>query len=422
MKPKRVNHNQGSLLETRLSELLDPQNRLRLLADLIDWEELEGQLSIHFSNEKGAPGKPIRLVSGVLMLQHMTGLSDEQMAVGWVQNPYWQYFCGYDYLQWRFPMDPSSLSRWRKRLGEEGLEKILQATLKLALRIGIVKTNSYETVIVDTTVMEKNIAYPTDARLYYRSLQKLVREAKRHGIVLRQTYTFLSKQALRKTHQYAHARQMKRAKREMRRLRTYLGRVHRDIRRQIEKQKALQNSLMSLLKITNHILHQQKTDKDKIYSVHEPEVECISKGKAHKKYEFGCKTSIVLTHKEGLVLSMNAMHGKPYDGHTLEESLERAESQTGTTIKRGFVDKGYRGHSVENKEIYITGKRGLSRHYKNMLKRRQAIEPHIGHMKNDGKLDRNYLKGKLGDLINAVLCGIGHNLRLILNKMHLQAA
>lgn len=422
MKPKRVNHSQGSLLEARLSELLDPHNRLRLLADLIDWKELEGQLDSYFHSEKGAPGKPIRLVSGVLMLQHMTGLSDEQMAVGWIQNPYWQYFCGYDYLQWKFPMDPSSLSRWRQRLGEKGLEKILQATLKLALRVGIVKTNSFETVIVDTTVMEKNIAYPTDARLYYRSLQKLVKEAKRHDIALRQTYTFLSKQALRKTHQYAHARQMKRAKREMRRLHTYLGRVHRDIQRQIDKQKDLQNPLTSLLKITNHILYQQKTDKDKIYSVHEPEVECISKGKAHKKYEFGCKASIVLTHKEGFVLLMKAMHGKPYDGHTLEESLNRAENLTGTKVKRGFVDKGYRGHSVENKEIYISGKRGLSRHYKNMLKRRQAIEPHIGHMKNDGKLDRNYLKGKLGDLINAVLCGIGHNLRLILHKMSVQAA
>ena len=144
MKPKRVNHSQGSLLEARLSELLDPQNRLRLLADLIDWKELEGQLDCYFHSEKGAPGKPIRLVSGVLMLQHMTGLSDEQMAVGWIQNPYWQYFCGYDYLQWKFPMDPSSLSRWRQRLGEEGLERILQATLKLALRLTLRKNSSAE--------------------------------------------------------------------------------------------------------------------------------------------------------------------------------------------------------------------------------------------------------------------------------------
>jgi len=213
---------------------------------------------------------------------------------------------------------------------------------------------------------------------------------------------------------------MKKAKSEIRKLHTYLGRVYRDIERQIKRKPKCPNILKTLLHITKHVLSQRKADKDKIYSIHEPGVECISKGKTHKKYEFGCKTSIVLTHKEGFVLSMQALHGKPYDGHTLKMSLEQAEVCTGKRVKKGFVDRGYKGHQVENKEIYMSGERGLSRHYKNLLKRRQAIEPHIGHMKNDGKLNRNYLKGKFGDKIHAVLCGIGHNLRLIFHHLCLK--
>lgn len=415
MTPKKTNHSQNRLFQSRLSEILDPTNRLLLLADLTDWKELEESLSPYFNSERGAAAKPIRLVAGIFMLQHMSGLSDEQVMIGWVQNPYWQYFCGYDYMQWTFPLDPSSLSRWRKRLGKEGLEKILKATLRVALDLKIVKEESLVSVIVDTTVMAKNIAYPTDAKLYYKGIQLLVKEAKSEGLGLRQTYTFLSKKALRKAQQYAHARQMKRAKKELKRLKTYLGRVYRDIERQVEGK--AKKRLNPLLKITEKVLLQKREDKDKIYSLHEPTVECIVKGKTHKKYEFGCKASLVLTHKEGIALSVNAHHGKPYDGHTLQECLEQAEKLTGKKIKRGFVDKGYRGHKVEGAEIYITGRRGLTKHYKKLLKRRQAIEPHIGHMKSDGKLGRNYLKGRLGDHLNAVLCAIGHNLRMILRRM-----
>ena len=420
MIPKKTNHDQGRLFESRLSEMLDPHNNLRLLADLIEWGQLEEELKVYFDQEKGARGKPIRLVAGVLMLQHMTDISDEQIAVEWEQNPYWQYFCGYDYLEWKFPMHPSSLSRWRKRLGKEGLQKVLQATLKLALATGLFKASSFQSVIVDTTVMPKAVAYPTDARLYYKGLRTLVRKAKQSNLPLRQSYTFLSKRALRKTCQYAHARQMKRAKREMRRLHTYFGRVIRDIERLIQGRKQEEQNFSSLLKICNHVFRQQRTDKDKIYSIHEPEVECIAKGKAHKKYEFGCKASIVLTHKEGLALSVSAEHGRPYDGHTLKASLKLAEELTGRAIKKGFVDRGYKGHQVEGIEIYISGKRGLSEHYKKLLRRRQAIEPHIGHMKSDGRLDRNHLKGKLGDQLHAILCGVGHNLRMVLGWLRQQ--
>lgn len=415
MTPKKTNHAEGRLFQSRLSEILDPCDKLRLLADLTDWKSLEDNLEPYFKSDRSAPAKPVRLVAGVLMLQHMSGLSDEHVIMGWVQNPYWQYFCGYDYLQWTFPLDSSSLSRWRKRLGKEGLQKILQATLRVALDLKIVKEASFENVIIDTTVMAKNVSYPTDAKLYYNGVRVLVKEAKKQGLHLRQTYTFLSKTALRKACQYAHARQMKRAKREIKRLKTYLGRVHRDIQRQIQGK--VKKQLFPLLKITEKILNQKREDKNKIYSLHEPEVECIAKGKAHKKYEFGCKASLVITHKEGIALCVNAHHGKPYDGHTLQACLDQAQEVTGKAIKRGFVDKGYRGHQVEGTEIFITGKRGLTRHYKKLLNRRQAIEPHIGHMKSDGKLGCNYLKGRLGDHLNAVLCAIGHNLRMILRRM-----
>lgn len=413
MLPKRTNHDQSRLFQSRLSEILDPSDRLRILADLTDWKELEEKFNSYFTSSKGAPAKPIRLVVGILMLQHMSGLSDEEVVIGWVQNPYWQYFCGYDYLQWSFPLNPSSLSRWRKRLGEKGLKKILQMTINVALKQKLLSKNSLKSVIVDTTVMVKNVTYPTDAKLYYRGIQKLVQEAKHEKLVLRQSYQFLSQKALRKASQYAHARQMKRAHKEVKRLHTYLGRVYRDIQRQPNHSPFLQE----LLGLVDKLLLQKKEDKNKIYSLHEPKVSCISKGKAHKKYEFGCKTSLVLTHKEGFALYSEAHPNNPYDGHTLSSCLRECEKFTGEEITRGFVDKGYKGHKVEKKDIFISGKRGLSVHFKKLLKRRQAIEPYIGHMKSEGKLGRNYLKGQLGDLLNAILCAIGHNLRWLLNRL-----
>jgi len=352
------------------------------------------------------------------MLQHMYDASDERAVHLWIENPYWQFFCGYDYLQWKFPLDPSSLSRWRKRLGEEGIEKILAVTITAALDVGAVKASSLKTVIVDTTVMPKNITYPTDSKLYFKGIQTLVRMAKDYDIKLRQTYVFLSKKALRKVGQYSHARQMKRARRESKRLKTYLGRIVRDVERKISKNNFLKTAFNSVLKILNKVLAQEKDSKNKIYSIHEPDVECISKGKAHKKYEFGCKASFVLTHKEGLALGTQALHGNPYDGHTLKNVLEKAETISGKRIDKAFVDKGYKGHGVEDKQIFISGqRRGVTRWIKQKIHRRQAIEPHIGHMKSDGRLDRNYLQGILGDKLNTLLCGVGHNLRLIIRKL-----
>ena len=417
MKPSKTDHSQGLLFEPRLSNLLNPNHELLLFSNLIDWKELEKDLSAYFPHNNGAPAKPIRLIAGLLILQHFYGLSDERVVSGWVENPYWQFFCGYDYLQWKMPIDPSSLVNWRKRLGTRGMQKILNLTIRWALGAGAIVSNSLKNVIVDTTVMPKNICYPTDSKLYYKGIKGLVKAARNFNVPLRQTYTFLAKEALRNTQKYAHARQMKRAARETKRLKTYLGRLRRDIERRIVDRCDLIVIIKPLFEMIDRLLEQNRDDKNKIYSLHEPHVDCISKGKAHKKYEFGCKASVVVTHKEGLALGLKALHGNPYDGHTLSEVLKEAEEAGSTKISKVFVDKGYRGHTVEDKEVFISGKRGLSVHFKKLLKRRSAIEPQIGHMKSEGKLGRNYLKGILGDCLNAILCGIGHNVRLIINHI-----
>ena len=420
MKPKCINNDQSESFSQRLSDLLDPNHNLLLFAGLIDWKELEQEFANYFSNE-GAPAKPVRLVTGIFMLQHMSGLSDEEVVKVWVENPYWQLFCGYDFLQWKCLLNFSSLSRWRKRLGKKGMQKILSETLRSALAGDVIRERELQSVIVDTTVMPKNIAYPTDFRLYYRGLKQLVYFAKRFNIPLRQSYIFLSKKALRLVSQYAHSRKMKQAKRETRRLKTYFGRVLREIERYVEPNVKLKGMTVGWLHILRRIFEQKRQDSPKIYSIHEPQVECISKGKAHKKYEFGCKVSVVTTHKQGFVLSSEALHGNPFDGHTLNQAIVDAEACCKTEIRRLFVDKGYRGHKVKGKEVFISGKRKLTTHFKKLLRRRQAIEPVIGHMKSDGKLDRNYLKGTVGDCLNAILCGIGYNIRLILNYLDRKA-
>ena len=418
MKPKQINHTQGRLFQQRLSFQLNLSHELIQLSKLIDWEFFEKEFAGLFKENQGASAKPIRLVVGIIMLQQMNGYSDEGAIDEWVENPYWQFFCGYDYLEWQKPIDPSSLTRWRKRLGENGIEKILQATVKAAIKGGAVSARSLSRVITDTTVMEKNIAYPTDAKLYFNGIKTLVRMAKDHNLELRQTYTFLSKRALRKSAQYAHARQMKRAERERKRLKTYLGRVSRDIKNKIAELPVILKIFEPILMIIEKVLSQTRETKNKIYSIHEPHVECISKGKSHKKYEFGCKVSLVISHKDGLALSVKGLHGNPYDGHTLELALNKAKEISGIEIKEAFVDKGYRGHTVKNTEVHISGKKkGVTAALHKKINRRQAIEPHIGHMKNEGKLGRNFLKGIIGDLINAALCGVGHNLNLIKRKL-----
>jgi IS5 family transposase len=261
--------------------------------------------------------------------------------------------------------------------------------------------------------MEKAITHPTDSKLLEKSRQRLVKLAQKEGINLRQNYNRVAPRQAIQTGRYAHAKQYARMRKSLKTQRTWLGRVVRDIER---KAGELTEILKHELEMAKRLITQKPKDKNKLYSLHAPEVECISKGKSRTPYEFGVKASVVATHKEGLVIGMRTMPGNPYDGHTLAEALEQKEILTNTPTERVFVDKGYRGHSVTECDIYISGqKRNMTTSLKRKLKRRSAIEPTIGHMKTEGRLNRCTLKGQLGDAIFALLCAAGHNLRLILN-------
>lgn len=407
------------LFRARLSQQLDMRHPLVRLAGLIDWEVFEARFGELYHPHVGRPGVPIRLMVGLCYLQHAFALSDEAVVERWVENPYWQYFCGFDHLQLALPIDPSSLVRWRQRIGQDGIELLLQETIAGAQRSAAVKPQSLERVSVDTTVQPKAIAHPLDSRLYHRGREILVGLAKRHGVPLRQSYTRLGKRALRLASRYAHARQMQRARREIKRLKTYLGRVFRDVRRKLERRPELVAHFAAALARVERLLAQQRHDKNKLYALHAPEVACIAKGKAHKKYEFGAKVAVAVTNREGLVVGMQTHPGNPYDGQTLAPALAQIERLTGVTPARCYVDRGYRGHGVSAATaVFVAGRRrGITPTIRRELRRRSAIEAMIGHMKLDGKLARNHLKGSLGDAIHALLCGAGHNLRLILRHL-----
>lgn len=422
MKPRKPPAEQDDLLRARLVEMIDMRHELVKLAALIDWEVFEREWSEFFPSHTGRPATSPRLVAGLCYLQHAFALSDEAVVARWSENPYWQHFCGETFFQHRLPLDPSSMTRWRKRIGEEGVEWMLTQTIEAGKRAGMVKGNDLKRVTVDTTVMEKNIAHPTDAQLYEKARRKLVGLAREAGIGLRQNYNRLAPRLAGQVGRYAHARQFKRMRKALRRLKGYTGRVLRDIERQLGKvpEGALRARLVEMIALVNRLLAQKPKDKKKLYSLHEPAVDCISKGKAHKRYEFGTKVSVATTNRGGFVVGMRALSGNPYDGHTLAEALEQVEILTDQKPEFAFVDRGYRGHGVENVKVFLSGaRRGVTRTIAKLLRRRSAIEPMIGHMKNDGRLTRCPLKGTDGDAIFAVLCGCGHNIRMILRHLRI---
>ena len=428
MKPKKQERSGcDDLFRMRLEQILDQRHALYRLAGKIGWGTVEERFGALYS-EEGRPGIPIRLMVGLHYLKHAFNESDETVVERWVENPYWQHFCGEEYFRHEMPIHPSQMTRFRERMGEEGCEFMLGLTVVVGIETKTVSKASIAIVNVDTTVQDKAIAFPTDARLYHKARGALVRLAKQMGIDLRQSYERVSKRALMMNGRYAHARQMRRAKREQKRLRTCLGRVIRDIERKVVSQPIQAGQehprLKRLLEIAKRIHAQQRHDKGKVYSVHAPEVECIAKGKAHKPYEFGVKVGVVSTSKESFVVGMQSLPGNPYDGHTLKASLQQVQKLTGIAPKEAYVDRGYRGHGLaEPVKVWIAGaKRGVTLAIRKKLKRRNAVEPVIGHMKNDGRLGRSFLKGVAGDAMNALLCGAGHNLRKILRRLALLCA
>jgi IS5 family transposase len=421
MRPKeRAKTPQRDLFRLKLVNLIDLRHELCRLGEKINWSALVDEFGALYS-EHGRPGIPIRLMAGLHYLKHAFGLSDEVVVKSWVENPYWQYFCGEEYFQHRLPIDPSQMTRFRTRLGASGCEKLLQLTIAAGLESRAVKPASFTQVTVDTTVQEKAIAFPTDGRLYHKGRVWLVRLAKRSGIELRQSYLRVGKQSLFMQQRYSAARQMRRARRELKRSKVYLGRVYRDIQRKLPRQSAAVRELFAepLARIAR-LLAQQRHDHNKLYSLHAPEVECIAKGKVHKKYEFGVKVSLAVTQRDNFIIGALALPGTPFDGHTLSTALHQVEKLTGVRPERCFVDRGYRGHGIKNVSVHIAGqKRGVTRALRRALKRRNAIEPIIGHTKHDGLMGRNYLLGRTGDAMNAILAAAGHNLRIILRKLRL---
>jgi IS5 family transposase len=414
MKPRQSENqdSQAQLFKIPLKSFLNPSHPLVVLSHGIAWQYFDQEFGESFS-DRGRPGLPTRLMAALTYLKHTYNLSDERLVEEFLENAYWQYFCGFEYFQHEFPCDSSSLTRWRKRLGEEGCQKLLNETLRLAYSARILPVKHLQEVIVDTTVQEKNITHPTDAKLLHRMRVQLVNAAKERKIKLRQSYERVSKLLLLKQSKYAHAKQYKRAQAATKKLRTLLGRVLRDILRQSSNR---DEKLKALLSLASRLYWQKKSDSPKLYSLHEPAVDCISKGKSHKPYEFGCKTSIVTTARLNWVIGVQSFHGNPFDGHTLKEAIQDVEQNTGVTIQNIFADKGYRGskHWPEGKTVLLSGRRRLKPTLKKLLKRRSAIEPVIGHMKQDHRLSRNLLKGILGDHINGILAGTAFNFRKIL--------
>lgn len=411
MIPKKPD-NAPELFRAQLSQILNRRHPLLRLSEKMDWARLEAELDMPYRAGPGQPPLPTRLMAGLHYLKYAFDLSDERLVALWLENPYWQSFCGYEYLQHELPLHPTSLVRWRERMGDR-LESLLEHSLHVARQEGLLGARELERVNVDTTVQEKAVAFPTDARLYQKMRVALVRAAQDSGVVLRQSYQRVGKRALVMQGRYARARQMRRAARETRRLKTCLGRVVRDIER---KMPAAAN-LQALLPVAKRLLAQQRHDSGKRYSVHAPEVECIAKGKAHKRYEFGCKVSLATTSKGNWLVAAASLPGNPYDGHTLEGALAQIERLTGRCPAHAYCDLGYRGHGVSGgTQVRLVGKipKKATRAARRWMKRRAAIEPTIGHLKSDHRLSRNHLKGSQGDRANVVLAAAGYNFAKLL--------
>ena len=413
---------EADIFRSYLPNMLNMNHTLCKLAQKIDWDSLYETFKDLYSQSFGRPAKSVRLMVGLHYLKYLKNLSDEELVSGWIENPYWQYFCGEEYFQTDFPIHPTSMTKWRNRLQGSKLQKLLEATIETGFRTSTIQRRSIENVNVDTTVQEKHIAYPTDIALYYRLIGRLVKFAKSYSVSLKQTYCRVGKSLLRKSSGYIHARQMKRAAKVRKKMKTFLGRLYRDILRKATDELLACAGFKELQLLVTRAMKQTRTSKNKLYSTHEPHVECICKGKAHKRYEFGCKVGFASTSKEGFIVSVTTLHGNPYDGHTLQQTLKLAEENTHNfgAIRNVYVDLGYRKHDYEgNATVNIVGRsrRKLTRSQRKWFNRRSVIEADIGHMKNDHRLNKNYLKGKKGDEINAVLAACGYNLRCIYRRI-----
>ena len=435
---------------SRLDQMIDLRHPLAVLASRMPWSQIEASLAPVFAHRDrkgrlsegadmfgptlavagagisnaGRPRLPIRLMVALLYLKHAYNESDDSLVERWAQDVYFQFFSGQVYFEPRLPCDPAQISRFRRVLGEAGVEQLLKTTIEAAVDMGAVKKSEFERVIVDTTVQEKAIAHPTDSRLLEVAREKVARLAKRAGIELKQTYEREGKTLRRRAGGYAHAKQFKRLRTVLKRQRTILGRLLREVRRKMGGlAKEARSKLETWVQRAERIYRQQPKDKNKLYALHAPEAECISKGKARQPYEFGVKVSLAVTHQHGLMVGARSFPGNPYDGHTLAAQIEQTNNllqDIGVKPTTAIVDLGYRGvdKDLAPVEVIHRGKfKSLSPKQKIWLKRRQAIEPLIGHTKADHRMDRCWLKGAEGDALHAVLCAAGFNIRWLLRAI-----
>ena len=435
---------------TRLDSMIDMRHPLAVLATRMPWDVIEGALSPVLAHKNrtgrtvegadlfgptvgvtgggvslaGRPRLAVRLMVSLLYLKHAFNESDESLCERWSENVYWQFFSGMTFYEPKLPCDPAQISRFRRALGEAGVEQLLKTTIEAAVAMNAARPKDLERVIVDTTVQEKAIAYPTDSRLLEVARDKITRLAKRAGIALKQTFEREGKSLRRRAGGYAHAKQFKRLRKIVKRQRTVLGIVLREVRRKMaELPTEIAQTLEIWLQRADRVRAQQRHDKNKLYALHAPEVECIGKGKARKPYEFGVKASIAVSHAKGLIVGARSFPGNPYDGHTLAEQLEQTRNllqDLNVTPMTAVVDLGFRGvdEDIAPVQSIHRGKfKSLTSLQRRWLKRRQAVEPTIGHLKQDHRMDRCWLKGTEGDALHTVLCAAGFNIRWLMRAI-----
>ena len=395
-----------------LEDSLNQKHPLYILSNKIHWHVFEEAFLPLYCQDFGRPAKPIRLMVGLLILKHLRNISDESVVEQWSENVYYQYFCGENIFVPGAPCDASELVHFRKRIGESGIELIL----KESIRVNGDDSND-DNVNIDTTVQEKNISFPTDSKLHKKIINKCKKIATEEQLPVRQTYTRTLKKLSIDQRFRNHPKNKMKAKKADKKVKTIAGRLVRELERNLSPNSIYQSDL----EIFKQILSQTKGSKNKIYSIHEPKVCCISKGKEHKKYEFGNKASFVKTDT-GVIVGALSFRNE-YDGHTLPSVLEQVERLRGTLPKKAKVDRGYRGKKqIGTTEILIpsTPKKSDS-YYKqkklsNAHRKRAAIEPIIGHIKSDHRLNRNFYKGVVGDSINILLAAAAFNFKRMMNK------
>jgi IS5 family transposase len=410
MQTKASTVDQTSFLMPTLGEQLDPRQPLKQLADALPWPEFEQAFGKHYSAE-GRPAKPVRLMVGLLLLKQMFNQGDETVVAAWVQNPYWQYFCGVSEFQWQLPCDPSDLVYFRQRVGETGMQRILKVTAQLHGD----KAREKE-VVVDTTVQEKNITHPTDTKLAHKIIRRCWKLADRNGVKLRRRYRKAVRQGVMVQRWRKDPKKRKAAHRALRKIKVIAGRLLRELERKLPAQ--VRSEQRQHFALYRRVLKQQPADRDKIYSLHEPQVYCMSKGKEHKKYEFGSKASVVMTKTHGVLVGAVAHEENLYDGAALRPALEQARAITGQQPAKAIVDRGYRGRKeVDGTEVLLPGKpkAGQSKRARAKMRarfrRRTAIEPVISHLKHQYRLIRCFLKGFVGDQVNLLLAAAAWNLK-----------